>query len=75
MGFVERQKSTIVLIKETGKFMNTGMTPVSKIHGGFVDCYESIIPNNLVEDIFVVQCRNNSIQFLPVQDYVFVESR
>ena len=54
MGFVERQKSTIVLIKETGKFMNTGMTPVSKIHGGFVDCYESIIPNNLVEDIFVV---------------------
>ena len=34
------------------------MMPVSKIHGGFVDCYESIIPNNLVEDVFLC-CRNN----------------
>ena len=51
------------------------MMPVSKIHGGFVDCYELIIPNNndLVEDVFLC-CRNNSIQFLPVRDYVFVES-
>ena len=30
--------------------MNTGTMPVSKIHGGFVDCYESVIPNNLVEE-------------------------
>ena len=48
--------------------MNTGMMPVSKKHGGFVDCYESIIPNNLVEDVFLC-CRNNFIQFLPVRDY------
>ena len=53
--------------------MNTGMMPVSKLHGGFVDCYESIIPNNLIKDVFLC-CRNNFIQFLPVRDYVFVES-
>ena len=53
--------------------MNTGMVPVSKIHSSFVDCYESIIPNNLVEDVFL-SCWNNFIQFLPVRDYVFVES-